>query len=52
MRYQVSATTRLDLQLKNLTDRKYEYVWFGTFFWGGDDQPMISPPRAARPVCR
>lgn len=43
VRYQVSATTSLDLQLKNLTDREYEYVWFDNFFWGGDDQPMFSP---------
>lgn len=43
VRYQVSTTTSLDLQLKNLTDREYEYVWFDNFFWGGDDQPMFSP---------
>lgn len=43
VRYQVSATTSLDLQMKNLTDRDYEYVWFDNFFWGGDDQPMFSP---------
>lgn len=43
VRYQLSASTSLDLQLKNLTDREYEYVWFDNFFWGGDDQPMFSP---------
>ncbi|MGP0175180.1 TonB-dependent receptor [Pseudomonas sp. NCHU5208] len=43
VRYQLSDTTSLDLQLKNLTDREYEYVWFDNFFWGGDDQPMFSP---------
>ncbi|WP_322980680.1 TonB-dependent receptor [Pseudomonas sp. C11] len=43
VRYQLSDTTSLDLQLKNLTDRDYEYVWFDNFFWGGDDQPMFSP---------
>ncbi|WPC06145.1 TonB-dependent receptor [Pseudomonas benzenivorans] len=43
VRYQLSATTSLDLQLKNLTNREYEYVWFDNFFWGGDDQPMFSP---------
>jgi len=43
VRYQLSATTSLDLQMKNLTDRDYEYVWFDNFFWGGDDQPMFSP---------
>lgn len=43
VRYQLSATTSIDLQLKNLTDREYEYVWFDNFFWGGDDQAMFSP---------
>ena len=43
VRYQLSDITSLDLQLKNLTDRDYEYVWFDNFFWGGDDQPMFSP---------
>lgn len=44
VRYQVSATTSLDLQMKNLTDRDYEYVWFDNFFWAaGDEQPMFSP---------
>ncbi|TBU98561.1 TonB-dependent receptor [Stutzerimonas kirkiae] len=41
--YQLSSTTSIDLQLKNLTDREYEYVWYDNFFWGGDDQPMFSP---------
>ncbi len=44
VRYQVSATTSVDLQMKNLTDRDYEYVWFDNFFWAaGDEQPMFSP---------
>ncbi|WP_165674391.1 TonB-dependent receptor [Metapseudomonas otitidis] len=41
--YRLSPTTSLDLQVKNLTDRQYEYVWYDNFFWGGDDQPMFSP---------
>ncbi|VXC55441.1 Ligand-binding site [Pseudomonas sp. 8Z] len=41
--YQLSASTSLDLQVKNLTDSEYEYVWFDNFFWGGDDRPMFSP---------
>ncbi|MFI8581715.1 TonB-dependent receptor [Ectopseudomonas khazarica] len=41
--YQLDDSTSLDLQLKNLTDREYEYVWFDNFFWGGDDQAMFSP---------
>lgn len=43
LRYDLSATTSLDLQIRNLTDREYEYVWYDNFFWGGDDQPMFSP---------
>jgi len=43
VRYQLSSATSVDLQLKNLTDREYEYVWYDNFFWGGDDQPMLSP---------
>lgn len=41
--YRLSAATSLDLQVKNLTDREYEYVWYDNFFWGGDDQAMFSP---------
>ncbi|MCY1420401.1 TonB-dependent siderophore receptor [compost metagenome] len=43
VRYTLSETTSLDLQLKNLTNREYEYVWYDNFFWGGDNQPMFSP---------
>lgn len=42
-KYQLTDTLSLGLQLKNLTDREYEYVWYDNFFWGGDDQPMFSP---------
>ncbi|MDL5598449.1 TonB-dependent receptor [Bacillus subtilis] len=41
--YRLSPATSLDLQVKNLTDRQYEYVWYDNFFWGGADQPMFSP---------
>ncbi|MDH0338143.1 TonB-dependent receptor [Metapseudomonas otitidis] len=41
--YRLNPTTSLDLQVKNLTDRQYEYVWYDNFFWGGADQPMFSP---------
>lgn len=41
--YMVSPTLSVDLQVKNLTDYEYEYVWYDNFFWGGDDQPMFSP---------
>lgn len=41
--YRLSPTTSLDLQVKNLTDRQYEYVWYDNFFWSGADQPMFSP---------
>lgn len=43
VRYALSATTSIDIQVKNLTDRKYEYVWYDNFFWGGAEQPMFSP---------
>ena len=49
VRYNLSATTSLDLQVKNVLDEQYEYVWYDNFFWGGDDQPMFSaaPGRSA-----
>lgn len=48
-RYQLSQRLSVDLQLKNLTGRRYEYVWYDNFFWGGDDQAMFSaaPGRSA-----
>jgi len=42
--YRISATTSVDLQIKNLTDREYEYVWYDNFWWpAGEEQPMFSP---------
>ncbi|WP_371181118.1 TonB-dependent receptor [Xanthomonas sacchari] len=43
VRYQLSPRASLDLQVKNLTDARYAYVWYDNFFWGGNDQPMFSP---------
>ncbi|MDD3352852.1 TonB-dependent receptor [Zoogloea sp.] len=43
VRYTLTPTTSVDLQIRNLTDEKYEYVWYDNFFWGGNDQPMFSP---------
>ena len=41
--YKVTRSVSVDLQLKNITNRYYEYVWYDNFFWGGDDQAMFSP---------
>ncbi|WHH49828.1 TonB-dependent receptor [Pseudomonas sp. Ap32] len=32
--YRVTSSTSVDLQVKNLFDREYEYVWYDNFFWG------------------
>lgn len=47
--YRISERLSVDLQLKNVADRRYEYVWYDNFFWGGDDQAMFSaaPGRSA-----
>lgn len=42
-RYMLSDRFSIDLQIRNLSDEEYEYVWYDNFFWGGDDQPMFSP---------
>ena len=48
-RYQFSERVSIDLQVRNIANEHYEYVWYDNFFWGGDDQPMFSaaPGRAA-----
>ncbi|WP_149194541.1 TonB-dependent receptor [Luteimonas suaedae] len=48
-RYRLSDRFSIDLQVRNLADHAYEYVWYDNFFWGGDDQPMFSaaPGRSA-----
>lgn len=43
VRYTLSANSSIDFQIKNLTDEKYEYVWYDNFFWGGNNQAMFSP---------
>jgi iron complex outermembrane recepter protein len=44
VKYVVSKTTSIELQVKNLTNRRYEYVWYDNFFWpSGSEQPMFSP---------
>lgn len=43
LRYAINASTSIDVQIRNLTDREYEYVWYDNFFWGGANQPMYSP---------
>ncbi|MCC6916170.1 MAG: TonB-dependent receptor [Nitrosomonas sp.] len=40
----LTKTFSLDLQIKNIFDREYEYVWYDNFFWpAGSYQPMFSP---------
>lgn len=42
--YAITKNFGIDLQVKNIFDRKYEYVWFDNFFWpAGSYQPMFSP---------
>ncbi|SUD79018.1 TonB-dependent receptor [Pseudomonas putida] len=41
--YRITPSTSVDLQVKNLLGREYEYVWYDNFFWGGNGQPMFSP---------
>lgn len=44
LRYQLSERTSLDLQLKNLADRRHDYAWFDNFFWpAASAQPMFAP---------
>lgn len=49
VRHALSPTVSVDLQVKNLLNRRHEYVWWDNFFWpSGAYQPMFSPgaPRA------
>lgn len=42
-RYTLSARTSIDLQIKNLADRRYAYAWYDNFFWPASQaQPMYS----------
>ena len=50
LRYQLGKRTSIDVQIKNLADRKYEYVWYDNFFWPANQyQASFSsgPGRAA-----
>ncbi|MEY4429618.1 MAG: hypothetical protein RLZZ182_2307 [Pseudomonadota bacterium] len=49
VRKALTPKVSLDLQVKNLLDRRHEYVWWDNFFWpAGSQQAMFSPgaPRA------
>lgn len=41
-RYQLNPRWSVDVQVKNATDRQYEYAWYDSFFWE-QPQPMFSP---------
>ncbi|WP_269791080.1 TonB-dependent receptor [Stenotrophomonas sp. Iso1] len=41
-KYQISPTLNVDMQIRNVTDREYAYVWYDSFFWT-QVQPMFSP---------
>ncbi|WP_229487435.1 TonB-dependent receptor [Pseudoduganella lutea] len=50
LRYRLSERASIDVQVKNLADRRYAYVWYDNFFWpAGQAQPMFSsgPGRSA-----
>ncbi|MBY0239310.1 MAG: TonB-dependent receptor, partial [Burkholderiaceae bacterium] len=50
LRYVVSPRLSVDVQVKNLADRKYAYVWYDNFFWPANNpQAMFSsgPGRSA-----
>lgn len=42
--YALSKNIGIDLQVRNMFDRKYEYVWYDNFFYApASYQPMFSP---------
>lgn len=41
-RYDINPRWSVDVQMKNATDRKYDYAWYDSFFWE-QPQPMFSP---------
>ncbi|MDL1866139.1 TonB-dependent receptor [Betaproteobacteria bacterium PRO4] len=42
--YTLTKILGINLQVKNMFNRKYEYVWYDNFFWpAGSYQPMFSP---------
>ncbi|MFC0252556.1 TonB-dependent receptor [Massilia consociata] len=43
LRHRLSQRTSVDVQLRNLAGRRYDYAWYDNFFWpAGDAQPMFS----------
>lgn len=43
VRYAITPRMSIDVQLKNIADRAYEYVWYDNFFWPANQaQPMYS----------
>lgn len=50
LRYKLTERASIDVQVRNLADREYEYAWYDNFFWPASQaQPMFSagPGRAA-----
>ena len=44
LRYVLSERTSIDVQVRNLADRRYAYAWYDNFFWpAADAQAMFSP---------
>lgn len=42
--YAISPRVSIDLQVKNLADRRYEYAWYDEYWWPAEQvQPMYSP---------
>ena len=50
-RYALTKAVSVDLQVKNLTNRKFAYVWWDNSS-ARSAQPMYSPARAAGGLCR
>ncbi|MGF6274617.1 iron complex outermembrane receptor protein [Massilia sp. UYP11] len=43
VRYAFTPRVSLDVQVKNIADRRYEYAWYDNFFWPASQaQPMYS----------
>nr|WP_314444876.1 TonB-dependent receptor [Massilia timonae] len=41
--YAITPRVSIDLQVKNLADRRYEYAWYDEYWWpAGQAQPMYS----------
>ena len=44
VRYALSTRVSVDVQIKNLADRRYAYAWYDNFFWpAAEAQSMFSP---------